>query len=487
MINKKYISQTLALGLLFLLYINFTNASAAPTIQGCAVFPPDSIWNTQIENLPTDPNSNSYVNTIGAEAYVHADFGSGTWAGGPIGIPYVTVAGSQPTVAVSFDYADESDPGPYPIPPNALIEGGPSGDGDRHVLVVDYDNCMLYELFYAFPNQDGSWSAGSGAIFDLQSHALRPDGWTSADAAGLPVLPGLVRYDEVQAGEINHALRFTAPQTQKAYTWPATHDASSLTGTQYPPMGQRFRLKADFDVSGFSPEIQVILNCLKKYGMMLADNGSSWYISGAPDERWNNDALRELHQVPGSAFEAVDVSSLMVGPDSGQARSAHNEAWYQDIWCAQHNGETGITLDDGTRADCVTDTHIIEFDFADKWYQSVAQSLHYSMHYSAARKPGIVLIIEDPVKGEKYWQRLNALADNFGLPIDTWSYDGHAPGQFIERPNPSLPSLKSDLSIHMPILRFNDPTGSIDIWADFEYAGQSGSDFIWKLTGAGVE
>jgi hypothetical protein len=188
--------------------------------------------------------------------------------------------------------------------------------------VVDRDACLLYELFYAFPQPDGSWQAGSGAIFDLNSHALRPAGWTSADAAGLPILPGLVRYEEVLSGEINHALRFTAPHTRQDYVWPARHYASSLTGPQYPPMGQRFRLRDDFDISGFSPEVQVILRALKTYGLILADNGSAWYITGAPDERWDNEVLQELRQVRGSDFEALDVSSLMVDPDSGQTRDA---------------------------------------------------------------------------------------------------------------------------------------------------------------------
>jgi hypothetical protein len=253
---------------------------------------------------------------------LHPDFGSGDWppgSGSPIGIPYVDVPGTQPLVDVSFYYADESDPGPYPIPPDPPIEGGPDSEGDRHILIVDRDNCILYELFYAWPQPDESWHAGSGAIFNLNSHALRPAGWTSADAAGLPILPGLVRYDEVASGEIRHAIRVTAPQTRREYIWPARHYASSLTGQQYPPMGQRFRLKADFDTSGFSSEVQVILQALKTYGMMLADNGGAWFISGHSDERWNNDVLvPELHQVKGSNFEAVDVSSLMVDPDSGQ-------------------------------------------------------------------------------------------------------------------------------------------------------------------------
>jgi len=293
---------------------------AAPTLAGCPVFPADNVWNAPVDTLPLDANSAAYVSTIGEDRYVHADFGSGTWDGGPIGIPYVDVPGTQPKVDVTFDYDDESDPGPYPIPAGAPIEGGPQSDGDRHVLVLDRDNCILYELFYAFPQPDGSWHAGSGALFDLHSNALRPDTWTSADAAGLPILPGLVRYDEVAAGEINHALRFTAPQTRQDYIWPARHHASKLTGLQYPPMGQRFRLRANYDISGFSPEAQVILRALIKYGMILADNGSAWYLSGVPDERWDNDVLHELHQVYGSAFQAVDESSLMVDRDSGQVQ-----------------------------------------------------------------------------------------------------------------------------------------------------------------------
>jgi hypothetical protein len=295
--------------------------SLVPLIAGCSVFPADNIWNTPVDTLPLDVNSAAYVATIGASEPVHADFGSGLWEGGPIGIPYVDVPGTQPLVPVTFDYDGESDPGPYPVPPDAPIEGGADSDGDRHVLVVDRDNCVLYELYYAFPVNSGSaWTAGSGAIYDLSSHALRPQTWTSADAAGLPILPGLVRYEEVAAGEIRHALRFTAPDTRRDYVWPARHYASDLTEPQYPPMGQRFRLKADFDISGFSPNVQVILRALKTYGMMLADNGSSWFISGVPDERWDNDELHELHEITGAAFEAVDVSSLMIDVDSGQVK-----------------------------------------------------------------------------------------------------------------------------------------------------------------------
>jgi hypothetical protein len=295
--------------------------SAPPQIAGCPLFPADNIWNVPVDTLPIHPNSAAYINTIGAERHVHADFGSGEWDGGPIGIPYVVVPGNQPKVNVTFGYDDESDPGPYPIPPNPPIEGGPNADGDRHILLVDRDNCLLYELFAAYPQTDGSWEAGSGAIFDLNSHALRPDGWTSADAAGLPILPGLVRYDEVASGEISHAIRFTTSRTRRDYVWPARHFASNLTGSEYPPMGQRFRLRADYPIDGFSPPVQVILQAMKKYGLILADNGSPWYISGVPDERWDNDMLHEMDVLQGSDFEAVDVSSLMIDSDSGQART----------------------------------------------------------------------------------------------------------------------------------------------------------------------
>jgi hypothetical protein len=295
-------------------------AQSGLTLAGCPIYPANNVWNVRVDHLPVDPNSSAYIATIGASKKVHPDFGSGTWDGGPIGIPYCIVPGSQPRVPISFEYADESDPGPYPLPPDAPIEGGNQSTGDRHVLVLDRDNCTLYETFSSYPQPDGSWTAGSGAVFNLRSHALRPSGWTSADAAGLPILPGLVRYDEVSSGEIRHALRFTAPQTRRAFVWPARHYASSLTGPNYPPMGQRFRLKAVVDISRFSAEVQVILRALKAYGMFLADNGSSWYISGVPDPRWNNDRLvSELGQITGSDFEAVDESSLMVDPNSGLA------------------------------------------------------------------------------------------------------------------------------------------------------------------------
>jgi hypothetical protein len=285
----------------------------------CPALPANNVWNTAIDQLPVHSSSSSWVTTIGAGKFVHADFGSGLYNGAPIGIPYIIVPGSQTMYPATFTYADESDPGPYAIPLNTPIEGGSTSTGDRHAISIDTGNCTLYELYAAYP-QANSWKADSGAIFNLLANALRPAGWTSTDAAGLPIFPGLVRYDEIAAGAINHAIRFTVPQTQRAYLWPARHYASSLTGAQYPPMGARFRLKASFDISGFSATNQIILRAMKKYGMLLADNGSAWYISGAPDSRWNNDDLHVLGTIPGSAFEAVDESSLMVDPNSGEAK-----------------------------------------------------------------------------------------------------------------------------------------------------------------------
>lgn len=304
--------------LLFLLLVIVSGVARAATIAGCPLFPADNIWNTPIDSAPVDPSSSTYVATIGASTRLHADFGT-VYNRAPNGIPYITVAGTQTPVNITFQYSGESDPGPYPIPPDAPIEGGPDGDGDRHVLIVDRDRCLLYEVYDARPQVDGSWRAGSGAKWDLRSNALRPAPWTSADAAGLPILPGLVRYDEVMSGEIDHALRFTVPQTRNAYVWPARHPASSLSGLQYPPMGLRFRLKASFDTARFSPAMQVILRALKKYGMMVADNGSAWYLSGAPDSRWSDDDLRTLAQLTGNDFEVVSVANLQVSANSGQA------------------------------------------------------------------------------------------------------------------------------------------------------------------------
>jgi hypothetical protein len=301
--------------------------SAGPTIGGCPVFPGDNIWNTRVDGLPVDPHSADYVASIGADEPLKADFGSGLYEGAPIGIPYVVVPRDQAMVPIRHApfgdesaAGEESDPGPFPVPADAPIEGGPDATDDRHVLVVQEQSCTLYELYKAAPNADGSWNAVSSVRFDLESNLLRPDGWTSADAAGLPLFPGLVRYEEVAAGEIKHALRFTAPRTGKAYVWPARHFASQSTDPALPPLGQRFRLKANVDIARFSPANQVILRALQTYGMILADNGSPWFMSGAPNDAWDNDALNaEFRQLTGSDFEAVDVSSLMRDADSGQA------------------------------------------------------------------------------------------------------------------------------------------------------------------------
>lgn len=273
---------------------------------GRRVFPADNPWNRDVSSDPVDPNSAAMVASCGAGALVHPDFGT-VYNGAPNGIPYVVVKAGQRTVPVTFRYASESDPGPYPIPADAPVEGGPSSTGDRHVLIVDVDAWKLYELFDAHPVNGGTtWTAGSGAVFDLSSNALRPAGWTSADAAGLPIFPGLVRYDEVAAGEIAHALRMTCPQTRNAYIAPATHSAGGGTSTSLPPMGARFRLKASVDISTFSPQLRVILRAMKRYGLFLADNGSPFYVSGAPDPRWNDDDLHQLDRLKGSDFEVVN-------------------------------------------------------------------------------------------------------------------------------------------------------------------------------------
>ena len=277
------------------------------------VFPADNPWNTDISAQPVDPNSATLLNSCGGAARkVHADFGT-VWDGAPNGIPYVLVGGTQTKVPVSFDYADESDPGPYPVPANAPIEGGPNGTGDRHVIVIDTTAWKLYEMYDSHPLNGGtSWRAGSGATWDLNSNALRPAGWTSADAAGLPIFPGLVRYDEaVIKGVISHALRFTCPTTRKAYVSPARHWASSQTSTAYPPMGMRIRLKANVDISTYPAEVRVILTAMKKYGLFLADNGSGMYVSGSPDSRWSDDNLATMARLTNANFEVVKMGTIV--------------------------------------------------------------------------------------------------------------------------------------------------------------------------------
>jgi hypothetical protein len=288
------------------------DALRQPSAPKCAVFPKSSPWNQRVDRLPVAANSDAIVRSIGLDDHVHADFGSGLWDGGPIGIPITVVGRRQKKVRVAFGYADESDRGPYPIPRNVKIEGGRQSDGDRHALIVDRDACRLYELFALYPTAGGGWKAGSGAIWNLRSNRLRPAGWTSADAAGLPILPGLARYDEVKRGRIDHALRFTVSRTRRAYVYPARHVASDATDPNLPPMGLRLRLKASFSTAGFPRQARIVLEALKRYGMLVADNGSDWYLSGAPDPRWSNDQLHTLHRVPGSAFEVVQTGRVIV-------------------------------------------------------------------------------------------------------------------------------------------------------------------------------
>lgn len=291
-----------------------TVPSDGPAIANCPIFPANNYWNTPIDSLPTHPQSDAWIDSIGRDDAFHMDFGSGEYEGGLVGIPYDVVSGSSVTsYSPEFYYPEESDTDPYPIPDNPSIEFG----SDHHIIVVDTDTCKLYEIFDA-SFADGQWFGGGGAIFDLNSNALRPDTWTSADAAGLAILPGLTRYDEIEAGEIKHALRFTAEQTA-GYVWPGRH-LTADPDDSIPPLGARFRLTADYDISGFPPEMQVLLQAFKTYGIVLADNGSNWYVSGAPDERWDNDMLHLLDVLTGNDFEVVDTSGMIVDIDSGEAK-----------------------------------------------------------------------------------------------------------------------------------------------------------------------
>jgi len=285
-----------------------------PSAPKCPVFPADNAWNERVDTLPVAANSAQMIRSIGLNAPIHADFGSGTWDGGPIGIPFDVVSSRTPLSRVSFDYADESDRVRYPIPRGVHIEGGPRSTGDRHAILVDKSSCRLYEL-YDLRHTSHGWTAGSGATWSLRSDHLRPAGWTSADAAGLPIFPGLARWDEVSRGVIDHALRFTAPETRRAYVYPARHYASSSTSASLPPMGLRVRLKASVDILSFPKQARVVLEALKTYGMILADNGSPWYVSGAPNAHWSNDDLHSLGRLTGADFEVVDTSSL---PEPGK-------------------------------------------------------------------------------------------------------------------------------------------------------------------------
>ncbi len=298
-------------------------ASAGTPVPGapdCPMFPADNVWNTPITNLPVNPMSAQWLASMDASTTdLHPDFGPSGDPSTPYGIPYTVVSPSPPEIPITFQYADQSDPGPYPFSATTPIEGGQDSTGDRHAIMVNPSTCTLYELYDARYSSSGS-TAGSGAIWNLDSNALRPAGWTSADAAGLPILPGLVRYDEVQSGVITHAIRMTAEATDTSYIWPARHEAGTSSNPDLPPMGARFRLKATFDISGYSAQAQVVLRAMQQYGLILADNGSNWYFGGTADDNWPLSLVDELKTVPAGAFEAVDESSLMVDPNSGQAR-----------------------------------------------------------------------------------------------------------------------------------------------------------------------
>lgn len=282
------------------------------SLHGRQVFPADNPWNQEVTRARKDPLSDMILRRIGLDKPLHPDFGT-VYNGAPNGIPYIVIPGDQPRVPITFRYADDSDPGPYPIPPNVPIEGGPNGDGDRHIIMLDRDHWKLYEVFSARPEAGGKrWSAGSGAIFDLKSNAQRPAGWTSADAAGLPIFPGLARYDEVvERKRVAHAFRFTVERSRRAYVPPARHFASNRTEIDLPPMGMRVRLKASFDTHRYPPMARVILEALKTHGMILADNGGDWFLSGAPDPRWDNDDLHTLKQVKVRDFEVVAMGEAV--------------------------------------------------------------------------------------------------------------------------------------------------------------------------------
>lgn len=311
----------LAVAALLLAGCEFVPLNGAPN---CRLTPANSVWRSNVKTLPTHASSDAFLTTIGKTNDLKADFGSGTWEGFPIGIPYAVVPGSQPKVPIVYDqFGAQSDPGPMPIPPSAPVEGDPNGGGDRHVLIQDKDSCKIYELYATRRIGGGtSWTAGSGVDWDASSNAMRPAGWTSADAAGLPILPGLVRYEEVAAGKVLHAIRVTVPVTRTSYVWPASHQAGSTSSTSAPPMGTWLRLKASINPNDYPPQTRPIIVALQTYGAIIADNGSALYMSGVPDARWDNDQLQELRTIQVSDFVVVDASSMKVANGSYESNKA---------------------------------------------------------------------------------------------------------------------------------------------------------------------
>jgi len=307
------------------------SSAAGPVFPGthCPAFPADNVWNTPVTGLPVDPHSAQWLRNMAAgSTYLHPDYGPGGGSS-PYGIPWQITPAHPRFVKVHFGYADQSDRGPYPFAANTPIEGGAMANGDRHALMVDPTTCVLYELYDAYYHAGNRSTAGSGAIWHLESNRLRPAGWTSADAAGLPILPGLVNYDEVMSGHIDHAIRFTADTTDTSYIWPARHEAGSVNSPDYPPMGARFRLSAGFHLpsSECAKPCQVVIQAMKTYGLILADNGSNWYFQGTADARWTYTMVDQLKQIPASAFQAVDESCLVISRSSGQARQPGTSAY----------------------------------------------------------------------------------------------------------------------------------------------------------------
>ena len=383
------------------------------------VFPENHALNTPIDKLPVHPNSDAYINSIGTNVSLHPDFGT-EWNGSPIGIPYNVVGASQTLVPITFvNWPDESDAGPWPVPQDPFIETvfdwSIESSGDRHMLIVDTSNYILYESGRTYGNNSGTeWEGSCGAIFNLNSNELRTDTWTSADAAGLPIFPLLIRFDEVEkavqsSGEIPHAIRFTTDTSQKAYIWPARHFASSSTDNKYPPMGMRFRLKSDFDISGYSPRVQAILRTFKKYGLILADNGSNWYFQGTHDDRWDDNEIGELKSINGSNFEAVDISSWLNSPqfDSNSAAVPSDASGY-NITKLKHDNSNLKVFPNPVSSSCIIKYNIscsglvkiMITDITGKIIEEPVCSFHkqgsYEYMYNASKLPaGIFYIISN--------------------------------------------------------------------------------------------